>query len=176
VVGDGARGVSDPVGEFRGRSGGFEVRQQSRAGGTAGTLLGAGLASAEPDQTEGTTAGIIRVTPVPANGRVSCYGYYGTFKAGTDVIVVDWATASDECFGIATDRTIWHAWPNSGGWKPLPGNGHADHVYRFVEYVNPSSPVYRYRAVFVHADSNNTDWYQWYYPNSGWTGGWNLLR
>lgn len=134
-----------------------------------GTLFGAAPAIAEP---MGTNATIVRVTPVPANGRVSCFGYYGTFKANTDVVVVDWVTASDECWGIATDRTIWHVWPNSGGWKPLPGNGHADSVNGFYEDADYASDFYKWRRVYVHATTNNTNWAQWYSPISGWTGDW----
>ncbi|GAB2968584.1 hypothetical protein GCM10027184_17060 [Saccharothrix stipae] len=96
-----------------------------------GLAFGVGATSAVPAQGMGTTNTPPTVmTPVPANGRVSCYGYYGTFRAGTEVMVVHWATAKSECFGIATDRTIWHAWSGSGGWTPMPGNGHADYILR----------------------------------------------
>jgi hypothetical protein len=108
------------------------------------------------------------MTPVPAGGRVSCYGYYGTFKAGTDVMVVDWETSSDECFGIATDRTIWHVWPKSGGWKPMPGNGHADYVY--PEVVERSDKA---RAVMVSIPSApRWRWCQDYFVSTDWTGSW----
>jgi hypothetical protein len=138
-----------------------------------GTLFSTAQASAaparEPAGTYGTTGTVTRMTPVPANGRVSCYGYYGTFKTGTYVMVVDWVTSSDECFGIAPDRTIWHAWPNSGGWKRMPGNGHADHMYTGI--AEWSDGV---RAVPVFVSSNGTYWCQNYYPTTGWTGDWYL--
>lgn len=43
---------------------------------------------------------------------------------------VDWTSngSFDECFGIAPDRQIYHAWPNSVGWDPMPNNGRADKV------------------------------------------------
>ncbi|MGB3441637.1 MAG: hypothetical protein WBA97_23065 [Actinophytocola sp.] len=127
-----------------------------------------GQAPAGPEQPVETTGEITRMTPVPANGRVSCYGYYGTFKAGTEVMVVDWATSSDECFGIATDRTIWHTWPGSGGWTPMPGNGHADYIYPFID-EDPDG----YRVVVVHIPSAPRYWWcQNYYPSVGWTGDW----
>jgi hypothetical protein len=140
VVGDGACGVPDPGGEFRGRSGGFELRQQSHASGT--------------DHLRDCSWLVVPAGSDPVGGIVE-----NDFPGNIDL-----------------DDELSAPWPNSGGWKPLPGNGHADRVYRFVEYVNPSSPAYGYRTVFVHADTNNTDWYQWYYPNSGWTGEWTLLR
>jgi hypothetical protein len=115
-----------------------------------------------------TNAWSVRMTPVPANGRVSCYGYYGTFKTGTDVMVVDWETSSDECFGISTDRTIWHAWPNSGGWKRMPGNGHADYIYPLV--VETSTKA---RVVMVSIPSApRWRWCQNYTPSTNWTGDW----
>ncbi len=51
-----------------------------------------------------------------------CFGYEGTFKSGSGVLIAPW----NECFGIAPDRTIWHAWRNSGGWHEMPNHGHAD--------------------------------------------------
>ena len=143
-----------------------------------GTLFTTGQAAAAPsglDGTYGTTAKPpTRMTAVPANGRVSCWGYYGTFKTGTYVLVVDWQTSSDECFGIATDRTIWHVWPNSGGWKPMPGGGHADLTSDLVYEQSDGL-----RVVPVFATTNGTYWCQNYYPATGydgfgWTGDWYL--
>ncbi|WIX97863.1 hypothetical protein QRX60_27675 [Amycolatopsis mongoliensis] len=108
-------------------------------------------------------------TAVPAGGRVSCYGYYGTFKEGSYVMVVDWIHTSDECFGISTDRTIWHAWPNSGGWKKMGGNGLADDIaYAVDEGANGS------KGVVVWVSSSNKYWVQRYAPPLGWTGEWTL--
>ena len=140
-----------------------------------GTLFSTAPAVAAPartaasDGTYGTTGTITRMTPVPANGRVSCWGYYGTFKTGTYVMVVDWVTSSDECFGIAPDRTIWHAWPNSGGWKVMPGGGHADLIN--AEILERSDGI---REVSVFATTNGTYWCQTYFPVTGWTGDWYL--
>jgi hypothetical protein len=126
-----------------------------------------GQASAAPAQTMGPAWGIIRQTPVPANGRVSCFGYYGTFKVGTDVIVVDWDHTSDECFGIATDRTVWHTWPNSGGWTPMAGGAHADGIYS----VGPEDS-YGNKSVSVFVNSNSSVWAQDYDYIDGWKGSW----
>ncbi|TDP97604.1 hypothetical protein [Labedaea rhizosphaerae] len=106
-------------------------------------------------------------TPVPASQRVACYGYYGTFKAGSSVMVVDWIHTSDECFGISTDRTIWHAWPNSGGWKKLGGGGSADDVAGVVNEQSDGT-----KGVVVWAASNNSYWAQEYHPVTGWTNSW----
>ncbi len=134
-----------------------------------GILLGATQASAAPAGPVNANGTVTRMTLVPANGRVSCYGYYGTFKPGTYVMVVDWVTSSDECFGITTDRRIWHTWPGSGGWTVLPGNGHADLIHtEIVELTNGN------RGVSVFAQSNSTYWCQNYYPSIGWTGDWYL--
>lgn len=125
-------------------------------------------ASAAPAQPIGAT-GIIAVTPVPANGRVSCYGYYGTFLVGSDVIVVDWYTTNNnECFGIATDRTIWHAWQGSGGWKPLPGNGHADDTWGTYENLDTHQRTIK---VVIYG-APQPYWCQDYTPSTNWDGDW----
>lgn len=117
----------------------------------------------------GTDGYVVRMTPVPASGIVSCYGYYGTFKAGTEVMVVNWDTVADECFGIATDRTIWHAWPNSGGWKPMPGNGHAD----FIDDVALEDPDIPFRDIAVIIPgAANPYWCQSFYEGA-WQGWYN---
>jgi hypothetical protein len=128
-------------------------------------------AATAPASTNGT---VTRTTLVPADGRVSCYGYYGTFKPATYVIVIDWVTASDECFGITADRRIWHTWPGSGGWKVMPGNGHADLVNTAIVELGDGT-----RGVSVFATTNGTTWCQNYYPDNragapGWTGDWYL--
>ena len=131
-----------------------------------GTLFSTAQASAAPAGENGTTGTVTRMAPVPADGRVNCYNYWGTFKTGTYVMVVDWVTTVDECFGIAPDRTIWHAWPGSGGWKRMPGNGRADHMY--TDIVEWSDGV-RTVPVFVGSGSY---WCQNYYPGAGWEGVW----
>ncbi|SES23411.1 hypothetical protein SAMN05216188_12760 [Lentzea xinjiangensis] len=131
-----------------------------------GVRFDGGRASAAPVSPVGITATIINREPVPANGRVNCFNYWGTFKAGTYVIVVDWATsANHECFGIAPDRTIWHAWPGSGGWRVMPGNGRAD----FVDTVGEDSTTGR-RQVSVWV-VNSGYWCQDYWPTK-WTASW----
>ncbi|MEV7044556.1 hypothetical protein [Amycolatopsis sp. NPDC051061] len=126
-------------------------------------------ASSAAQEPAATTSTSYRFTPVPASGRVSCYGYYGTFKQGSYVMVVDWVHTSDECFGISTDRTIWHAWPNSGGWKKMGGNGLADDVAYAVDEGSNGS-----KGVVVWVASSNKYWVQRYAPPLGWTGEWTL--
>jgi hypothetical protein len=125
--------------------------------------------SAMSAQSVGIAGVILKTTPVPADGRVSCYGYYGTFKVGSDVIVVDWATTSNnECFGIATDRTIWHAWQGSGGWKRMPGNGHADDTWGIAENSGTGE-----RVIIVEIPgAPRPYWCQNYTPATNWTGIW----
>lgn len=60
--------------------------------------------------------------------NASRYGYTGTFRDGTRILDVNWGGNRLESFGIAPDRTIWHAWPGSGHWHEMPHNGRADAV------------------------------------------------
>jgi hypothetical protein len=149
-----------------------------------GSLLGAGSASAQ-GRSAGTQlavtrsaqvgasaiqpADIDRVTAVPSTGKVSCFGYTGTFKTGTSVVVVNWLSTDDECFGIATDRTIWHAWRDSGGWHKMPGGGYADSIAYSLFLENPSTEQ---REVVVWARSSNTFWCQDFRLDGGWDAFW----
>ncbi|WP_125511929.1 hypothetical protein [Streptomyces sp. WAC 01529] len=63
-----------------------------------------------------------------ADWRATRYGYTGTFRDGSSILDVAWTSSRLESFGIAPGRTIWHAWPGSGGWKQMPHNGRADDV------------------------------------------------
>jgi hypothetical protein len=131
-----------------------------------GTLFSTAQASAQPAGEIGTAGTVINMAPVPANGRVNCFGYYGTFRTGTYVMVVDWVTSTQECFGIAPDRTIWHTWPGAGGWKVMPGNGRADHMYTKIrEWDNGARTI----RVFVASGSY---WCQDYRPGIAWDGDW----
>ena len=159
-----------------------------------GGLLGAGQASAQVQsaqvqsaqvqsaqvQSSGTLvaraqssdvqyADIDRVTAVPSTGKVTCYGYTGTFRAGTNVVVVNWLSTSDECFGIATDRTIWHAWPDSGGWHKMPGGGYADSIAYSVFLEEPSTGQ---REVVVWTRSSDKFWCQDFRRPGGWDAFW----
>jgi hypothetical protein len=84
----------------------------------------------------------------PANATTwttECWGREGTFKGDADVMVVDWNGDNrwDECFGIAPNRAIYHAWPNSVGWDPMPNGGLADEVFSAFLYQS------RYHTVSV---------------------------
>ncbi|MFE2756692.1 hypothetical protein ACFXGA_32325 [Actinosynnema sp. NPDC059335] len=98
----------------------------------------------------------------------TCFGYTGTFRDGSSVVYVDWITTGDECFGIAPDRTIWHAWPGSGGWQMMPGNGRADDT-RDHFYENTSTGS---RTAGVWVADGTGYWCQDYTPSGGWTGHW----
>ncbi|MGW6930977.1 hypothetical protein ACWGE0_13005 [Lentzea sp. NPDC054927] len=86
-------------------------------------------AGADPTATASATRQQVTGQDAQAGCSVSRYGYGGTAMCGTHILDVNWnpgGTARLESFVISTNRTIWHAWPGSGGWKVMPGNGHAD--------------------------------------------------
>jgi hypothetical protein len=133
----------------------------------AGFALTAAVTAA-PSAAASTSAYFVAV---PALGHVNCYNYVGTFKQGSHVMVVDWIHGSDECFGIAPNRTIWHAWPGSGGWQKMAGSGLADDIFLPVQEHADGT-----RGVTVRVTANNSVWIQLYYPSTGWTGIWGRLN
>jgi hypothetical protein len=113
---------------------------------TAAVLTGAMLATGSAAHADVTSAdakaaagaAAAQFTTIPASGDIStldypanCFGYIGNFREGTGILVADWDGVgnADECFGIAPNRTIWHAWAGSGGWKEMPNNGRADYMH-----------------------------------------------
>ncbi|MFI0934106.1 hypothetical protein ACH4RG_20565 [Streptomyces sp. NPDC021019] len=101
---------------------------------------------------------------VSANAWVDTrYGYAGVFRDASTILDVNWGGARFESFGIAPNRTIWHAWPGSGEWKEMPHNGKADNVgaaamsgsYRSVSvWVNNS-------GYWCTVDTGNGRWSRW---------------
>ena len=84
----------------------------------------------------------------------NCFNRVGNFRGGTQILVVDWDAngSSDECFGIAPNRAIYHAWPRSDGWDPMPNNGRAD------DTVGADITSGGYRRVVVHVNGKG-DYY-----------------
>jgi hypothetical protein len=82
-----------------------------------------------------------------SNFDFPCFGYKGHFRGGTYIAEVDWGGFS-ECFGIAPDGTIWHAWRNSGVWQQMPDNVRADHI----SFAYRDRDGHRGIAVEVHED------------------------
>ncbi|MFJ6673599.1 hypothetical protein ACIQMJ_21025 [Actinosynnema sp. NPDC091369] len=146
----------------------FSAGSASAQGRSAGTQSG-GTGSGQVRASATQPADIDRVTAVPSTGKVSCYGYTGTFLAGTNVVVVNWLSTDDECFGIATDRTIWHAWPGSGGWHKMPGGGYADSVAYSLFLENPSTEQ---REVVFWTRSSDKFWCQDFRLPGGWDAFW----
>jgi hypothetical protein len=67
-------------------------------------------------------------TPVPPE---DAFDYHNGCKmSNTDLTTCPWP----ENFVVAPDRTIWHVWPGSGGWKEMPNHGLADNTWNC--YVN----------------------------------------
>lgn len=115
------------------------------------------------------------VTKIPVSGGVStrsydatCFGYTGTFKDGSSILVVDWEdanTTADECFGISPGRAIWHAWPGSGSWVQMPNNGRADDTWS-AYYSNDGR-----RGVSVYVAASGNVWCSTRNFGPGW-GAW----
>jgi hypothetical protein len=88
---------------------------------------------------------VAMASPASASFNEWCW-HRGTFRDGTIVMRVDWdgGGSTDECFGIAPDRTIWHDWATSGGWQILRRDGRADCMAGWAWH--PHTP---YRRVYV---------------------------
>lgn len=144
----------------------------------AGAMLATGSAAhadVTVDPTPATGAAAtphVTKIPVSSGGRgfdYSCFGYTGTFKDGSTILLVDWedaGTGTDECFGVAPGRTIWHAWPGSGGWKQMPNNGRADDTWGAYYSADGRRGVQVYVAgsnsVFCSTRNAGPGWGAWF--------------
>ncbi len=106
-----------------------------------------------------------------AQGHATCFGYQGTFKAGSRIMIVRWYGTSDsECFGIARDKSIWHTWPGTGAWKRMPNGGRADDTV-WAATVN-NDPYVRNVGVCVYgsgywqANNEGGTWRSWWFTGS----------
>jgi hypothetical protein len=99
----------------------------------------------------------------------SAYGYTGTFRCNTHILTVSWDKLDPrfghnrkETFGIAPSGTIWHAWPNSGGWKEMPGHGRADDtVGAKAKYPSRTVAVKKGNSTWCNTD-HGKGWSNWY--------------
>lgn len=125
-----------------------------------------------PDRQEGFHRVLVREVstsvgdPGTLSYTASCFGYTGRFRDGTKVVLFDWQTDVNECFGISPTRKIWHTWPGAGRWHEMPGNGRADHVVGGWENLDTGV-----RSVQVHVTSSDRYWCNTY--DSGWGSWWN---
>jgi hypothetical protein len=94
------------------------------------------------------------------------YGYTGNAMCYTWAMDVDWNGDGRrlETFVVAPNRTVWHAWPGSGGWRVMPGNKTADDMENAWW-----SGTTRNIAVWVN---HPTVYWCISDPGSGWTGVW----
>ncbi len=79
----------------------------------------------------------------PAYYQATCFGAWGNFIGPSGVLPVDWNAdgLTDECFGIGTNRGIYHEWRTSNGWKEMPNGGRADDMVGYVSYANGGKTV-----------------------------------
>ena len=107
-----------------------------------------------------------------AGFQYNCHGRIGVLKTGTRVALADWDRdgTPDECFGIAPDRRIYHAWRTSNGWDPMPHNGLADNMedpgWNAVDYGGGQQRsvyvvVYDKGTYVSCRDTGYPDWAQW---------------
>lgn len=122
---------SDPVQMSRG-SGDRLVSGRCRAMPALWVLVLVMLAAVVPGVSASSHAAAAPsgVSAVSAGFEYYCFNKRGVFKTGTRIALADWNRdgRTDECFGIAPDRRIYHAWPASNGWDPMPNNGLADNM------------------------------------------------
>jgi hypothetical protein len=74
-------------------------------------------------------ASVSDLSTTAAGCPVVRYGYSGEASCSSYILDVNWnpsGTARLETFLISPTRRIYHAWPGSGGWQLMPGNGRAD--------------------------------------------------
>jgi hypothetical protein len=101
----------------------------------------AGIGSASPAAHPGNShviGGHGLVVPVSGANSVNaaCFTYTGTFRddSNSPIGPIAWSVGPQECFGIAPSGTIWHSWPNSGGWHEMPGNGSAISMLGYQDF------------------------------------------
>jgi hypothetical protein len=111
----------------------------------------------QPSIQKGSTA------TAAASEPYTCFGYTDTFKSGS-LMAVDWNgdRTRDECFAIAPNQTIWHAWPRSGAWRVMPNNGVADDT----SGAWTDSAGRRVVSVWVNGYGRYCSWL----TSSGWQG------
>ncbi|MEI5103743.1 hypothetical protein RB200_41280 [Streptomyces sp. PmtG] len=99
---------------------------------------------------------------------ITRFGHKGKYLCGTNYRAgaADWNhdRKVDEYFVIAPNRTIWHIWANSGGWKEMPNRGRADDIEGWVKdgttrivYVKVFKPRLRYYQSQFYDGS----WHRW---------------
>jgi hypothetical protein len=136
----------------------------------------------------GLTAKPARMTPLPMNTgstatlsasaasySFNCFGYVGTvLDASFTAYRITWADGRDECFAIAPSRSIWHTWPGAGGWKQMPGNGHADEFYGFFNLYTNAGDTYTGHAVQVHLLASDNLYCNYNDESSNKWSGWKI--
>ncbi|GIG68795.1 hypothetical protein Pen01_50900 [Phytomonospora endophytica] len=93
--------------------------------------------------------------------RITRFGYSGCMSDGTQPADCPW----DESFVIAPDRTIWHAWPRSGGWKEMPNYGKADFATNCYYNGNNKHQIdvwVQYTGAYYYSYHSGGAWHGWY--------------
>lgn len=108
-----------------------------------------------------------RYNSIPAEAAYTgeCFGREGRFKGGAFILKVDWNRDKrwDECFGISPDRQIFHAWPSSVGWDPMPHGGRADNTHSAFLYQGRHHTItVQVKGVGYYCSSNiGGSWRPW---------------
>ncbi|GAA3389030.1 hypothetical protein [Cryptosporangium minutisporangium] len=100
------------------------------------SATGSAAVSASVPEAAAVAPGLRIYTPKAPRYQANCFGRIGTFRPGSRVFIVDWERngSEDECFGIGTDRKVFHIWSTWTAWRQMDtasaGPGIADDIYK----------------------------------------------
>lgn len=94
------------------------------------------------------------------------FNYQGYMKCHTHVCDLKIGSTVVESWVVADNRTIWHAWQNSNGWREMPNSGRAtdtvvcrvkDNGHRTIVVC-----VAAFDPVWYSERDNAGTWWGWY--------------
>jgi hypothetical protein len=144
--------------------------------GVAMALMATGQANASPagSASEGGVVAIQTESALYMENPWSPYDWLLVDYAD-DYAWADWNAngSRPEVFAVASNRTVWHAWPGGGGWKLVPGNKGADDIINGTDSQGRRAWWWSgtTRNISVWA-ANGGEFWCTSDPGSGWTGVW----